>query len=166
MSSVAASHARTSALSELAAASTAPGAGYGANTPDWCANYDPALSLWKTAQTCFVEGSETFSETWPTAGMMRSGRSFRLAEWVPHTHETACFSWHTPTANDMKPAGQKEMDMVLRHMRGESVPNTYIRLRSQLAARSGQRLPANPTWLEWLMGFPIGWTETTPSETP
>lgn len=23
----------------------------------------------------------------------------------------------------------------------------------------------NPTWVEWLMGFPIGWTELKPSET-
>jgi hypothetical protein len=24
----------------------------------------------------------------------------------------------------------------------------------------------NPEWREWQMGFPIGWTETPPSETP
>ena len=24
----------------------------------------------------------------------------------------------------------------------------------------------NPTWVEWLMGFPIGWTDCEPSETP
>jgi hypothetical protein len=24
----------------------------------------------------------------------------------------------------------------------------------------------NPTWVEWLMGFPIGWTELPPSATP
>lgn len=24
----------------------------------------------------------------------------------------------------------------------------------------------NPTWVEWLMGFPIGWTDLDPSETP
>ena len=26
--------------------------------------------------------------------------------------------------------------------------------------------PLNPTFLEWLMGFPIGWTESAPLETP
>jgi hypothetical protein len=158
--------ARTLARSEHASELAVLGAASGANMPDWFASYDPDLSLWKTAQTCFVEGLETFSEVWPSAGMMRSGQSFRLAEWVPHTHATACFLWHTPTANEKKPAGHKDMDMVLRHMRGESVPNTYIRLRSQLAARSGLRLPANPDWLEWLMGFPIEWTVMMPSETP
>jgi hypothetical protein len=24
----------------------------------------------------------------------------------------------------------------------------------------------NPTWVEWLMGFPLGWTVLEPSETP
>jgi hypothetical protein len=26
--------------------------------------------------------------------------------------------------------------------------------------------PLNPTWVEWLMGFPEGWTDCEPSETP
>jgi hypothetical protein len=25
---------------------------------------------------------------------------------------------------------------------------------------------ANPMWIEWLMGYPIGWTELDASETP
>ena len=24
----------------------------------------------------------------------------------------------------------------------------------------------NPTWVEWLMGFPLGWTDLNASETP
>jgi hypothetical protein len=26
--------------------------------------------------------------------------------------------------------------------------------------------PVNPTWAEWLMGFPEGWTDVEDSETP
>lgn len=41
------------------------------------------------------------------------------------------------------------------------------KLRTPLRARkyplAGQ---LNPTWVEWLMGFPIGWTELNVSETP
>ena len=33
-----------------------------------------------------------------------------------------------------------------------------------LAARVGGQL--NPTWVEWLMGFPLGWTDLSASETP
>lgn len=32
------------------------------------------------------------------------------------------------------------------------------------AAEVGGQL--NPTWVEWLMGFPLGWTDLEPSETP
>ena len=35
---------------------------------------------------------------------------------------------------------------------------------SQLPDAVGGQL--NPTWVEWLMGFPIGWTDLEPSETP
>lgn len=26
--------------------------------------------------------------------------------------------------------------------------------------------PANPEWIEWLMGFPTGWTDVDPSAMP
>lgn len=46
------------------------------------------------------------------------------------------------------------------------------RERRQANGKTGLRLgeviggPTNPEWVEWLMGFPIGWTESGPSETP
>jgi hypothetical protein len=40
---------------------------------------------------------------------------------------------------------------------------TVIRRRSPPGTRYG---PLNPTWLEWLMGFPAGWTDVEPSATP
>lgn len=36
--------------------------------------------------------------------------------------------------------------------------------RRSMAAGNGGQL--NPTWVEWLMGFPIGWTDLNASETP
>ncbi len=36
--------------------------------------------------------------------------------------------------------------------------------RRSMASGSGGQL--NPTWVEWLMGFPIGWTDLKDSETP
>lgn len=36
--------------------------------------------------------------------------------------------------------------------------------RSNLNDASGGKL--NPTWVEWLMGFPLGWTALAPSEMP
>ena len=36
--------------------------------------------------------------------------------------------------------------------------------RRSMAAGNGGQL--NPTWVEWLMGFPLGWTDLNASETP
>jgi len=35
---------------------------------------------------------------------------------------------------------------------------------SDVVAKTGGQL--NPNWVEWLMGFPIGWTDLNASETP
>ena len=32
-------------------------------------------------------------------------------------------------------------------------------------ASLGESGPLNPEWVEWLMGFPVGWTELPHSET-
>lgn len=150
--------ARISAPSALAPGLTEMKADSGPNTPGSLANFDPATSSWRTSQLCLFGGLAEFSETWPRSGTMRSGSVFRRAQWLPHTHGTECGLWLTPTSNDRKPASQGEMDMMKRRMRGEVVKETYIRLRSQLAATEDRRLPPNPRWIEWLMGFPTGWT--------
>ena len=31
---------------------------------------------------------------------------------------------------------------------------------------SGAGGSLNPNWVEWLMGYPVGWTDLEPSETP
>ena len=69
----------------------------------------------------------------------------------------------TPNARDWKNATAKEWDN----------PKNTRNLNRQIAklsegeqsteARNGQ---LNPTWVEWLMGFPLGWTDLSASETP
>jgi hypothetical protein len=34
------------------------------------------------------------------------------------------------------------------------------------AMRAGNGGKLNPMWVEWLMGFPLGWTDLEDSETP
>lgn len=62
--------------------------------------------------------------------------------------------WMTPTANDAK---------------NSSLPPSQIKrkqLTSQIMkAEAGQPGQLNPEWVEWLMGFPIGWTDLNVSET-
>ena len=58
--------------------------------------------------------------------------------------------WPTPRSRDWK--GQTQ--------RGTDAPGDGI--CNALNVTGGQ---LNPTWVEWLMGFPIGWTDLEASET-
>lgn len=121
--------------------------------------YDHATSSLKTSQLSLYEDLTSSSPTFTSSGSMRNGQCFQRAQWVPHTHVKGCSFWHTPTTNDNKPAGRKEFEMTKRWLAGESgIPNTYMRLRSLVAARAGRIGRMNPMWTEWVMGFPKNWT--------
>jgi hypothetical protein len=72
---------------------------------------------------------------------------------------TAVQLWPTPAARDGFPRGYTAPCSAKRLAAGHSV---------QLPERMSmqERGPLNPTWVEWLMGFPLGWTDLEPSETP
>ena len=57
--------------------------------------------------------------------------------------------WPTPTTQDASNNGG---------------PSQYERNSLPLNAAVGGSL--NPTWVEWLMGFPLGWTALDASEMP
>ena len=64
----------------------------------------------------------------------------------------------TPTATDYKGApGVSLKKRAEKSKRG-------VRLPEELA-RCGDTGRLNPTWVEWLMGWPLGWTNLKPSET-
>lgn len=60
--------------------------------------------------------------------------------------------WPTPASRDYRHPNGKSHSERGREQEGEQLPN----------AVGG---PLNPTWVEWLMGFPAGWTDLEDSET-
>lgn len=64
--------------------------------------------------------------------------------------------WRTPQANEGTAGGS----MPARSPAG----GHSVYLRDQIREQDGGQL--NPMWVEWLMGFPIGWTDLGASETP
>lgn len=126
--------------------------GSGLSLRDSFAYYDRRSSCWRTSQGCLFAGLDPFSETWPRAGTTRSGTAFLRPPLVPLIAVTGCSSWPTPLARDEKGAAQRA-----RYGDESSLP----------AAIGGA---PNPTWLEWLLGFPPGWTLVSrarePSATP
>lgn len=63
----------------------------------------------------------------------------------------AAVKWRTPGAGEGRRGGQSPEE---RQAAGHSVT---------LTDQAGGQL--NPTWVEWLMGFPLGWTDCGDSET-
>lgn len=89
---------------------------------------------------------------------------FQLAPSLPDTVETGFSFWPTPSARDWK-------DTPGMAQEGTN-PDGSKRVRNdQLARRVYQTEGSgsgslNPAWVEWLMGYPDGWTDLEDSETP
>jgi hypothetical protein len=181
-----ASRARTSAL--LARAPGSPGLArvFGQSTPASLASYDPATSSWRTSQLSLLADSESFSGTWPRSGMTRSGTAYQLQPLAPLTAGIGSGSWPTPTKTDAEkgyasPPGDANdrgrqtlcgavnawatptawLGRRNSHAKGDARrwhnPERSNELSDQVAA-TGTTGPLNPTWVEWLMGFPLNWT--------
>jgi hypothetical protein len=156
--------------------------GSGPSSSEPFANYDPATSSWRTSQGSWLdeEAWGLSSEDWPRSGMTRSGTAFRQVPSAPLTGATASGSWPTPTARDWKDGSYCENVPVNgllgravwptpRAQNGEPRNHTVWRrpdgepqnLENAVAARDPELIGGalNPTWVEWLMGFPLGWTD-------
>jgi hypothetical protein len=131
------------------------------------AKYDPLTRLWKTLVPSRATGSAAFSETWPRSGSMRSGIAYQRPPLAHVTAETEHGSWPTPKARE---DGRTPEAWEKARMRGYEVrkakgisPGGPASSRGSLSVAvqiaEGRHGKLNPEWREWLMGFPIGWTE-------
>ena len=154
MSSAAGSRARTSALTATVRALLASAPGSGLNTRAWLASYDPALSSWRTLQSCWVEGSEKFSVRWPRSGMTQNGIAYGLRALDCPTTAIGFGLLPTPMASDFK---------------GGCKTGRLSELKHFLLLKFGMKYPP-VSLLTDMMGFPEGWAEITdhrkPSATP
>jgi hypothetical protein len=148
--------------------------------------YDPDSSLWRTHQCSLLGDLEQFSETWPQWGLMRDGECWEqrtLEQTIRGTESGLSERIPTPTARDGsgvrgKAAQERKgnpIDTVPIYVQkyptpvsrmwkdnGKS-PSELNRNTETLATKVGGSL--NPTWVEWLMGWPLEWTDLKPLET-
>ena len=154
----------------------------------WFAKYAQHLSLWKIPQLSLVEGLDVFSETWPRSGTMRNGMCLERTTSAPHTKGTEFGYWRTPTATECQRGIGKTLQIMSQgktytengrqiqitldaqarlYQCQETFPtprafmhkdSTTNRGKSNLGEVVGGKL--NPDWVEWLMGWPIGWTDS------
>ena len=145
--------------------------------------YDPSMRLWKTHQ-CSLQGDlEPFSETWPQWGLMRDGECWEQVTLEQTTRGTESGlsqeieKFPTPQVADAKSSKiQKGFQQNLTHYihktkfptptshnsKEGAYPAEYTRKTPSLATHAGGKL--NPMWVEWLMGWLLGWTDLKPLE--
>jgi len=103
--------------------------------------------------------SGSLQEMWPTPrasmGMNDSVESAKRqveAKGYKAKLEQAVAIWPTPTARDYK-GGRKPETLA---QKGRNETNS---LPDAVNAQMGKTGSLNPTWVEWLMGYPEGWTD-------
>jgi hypothetical protein len=125
------------------------------------AKYSLDSCSWKTHQCSLLEGLEEFSETWPQWGLMRNGECWEQLTLERHIRGTEFGSLQkmpTPTASDSKRTPIKE---------GYANKPSRVGTPDDLAkwALRDSGLPhgrLEPLMWEWMMGWPLGWTDLKP----
>lgn len=151
--------AKTLATQGNALESTENAAAYGLSTLELLASYDPITSSWKTSQLCLDGELSEFSATWPRSGMTRNGVASPLPTLARRTAENVSGLWPTPQASDTRDRGNLSSGAIKRRRE----KGKQIMLSQSVSEVSGN---LNPTWVEWLMGFPLGWTALDVSAMP
>ena len=159
---------------------------FGQNSLGLLAKYDHASHSWRTFQLSLFEEEPESLETLPKSGMTVSGKLWEQTMWAHHTGGRESGLWPTPTARDGKsgkgkqPRQCSELNSTVERMwptpRAQDAKHgaatewelntdhagTRDSLRVQVEHRkteveAGGSL--NPAWVEWLMGYPSGWTD-------
>jgi len=96
----------------------------------------------------------------PTCNMVSGGPNHNSPQVLAGNHGInlagAVMKWPTPQASDNRNRGNADTPAIARRIAaGKQVMLTMTVSGGQL----------NPTWVEWLMGWPLGWTDLKPLAT-
>jgi len=141
------------------------------------AKLDLDTLLWKIPQCSLLEDLEQSLEIWPKWGSMRNGECFPQPMLERTTKESEFgfvpnneTFFHTPCTTGIDGGSNSRKALKKRKaewptpLSSEHKGNQKIRENRQngLTALVGGRL--NPMWVEWLMGWHLGWTDLKPLE--
>jgi len=154
------------------------------------ARFDPDSHLWRTVQCSLLEDLNESLQTLPQWGMTVGGELYLLPTLVQSTNENEYGLSLVPTptsstggANHNSPstlAGKRyTMNLAgfaqkypIRNMWGTpKAQDSRHALRDRGKGNLGEQVSGlhnggklNPTWTEWLMGWPLEWTDLKPLE--
>lgn len=157
-----ASRVRTFPQRAKARESTGHEAGCGQSSRVLLARLDPNTLLWKTRQCSLFVDLDECLETFPRWGMTQGGFLWELTMWAHPTGASESGFWRIPTplASD---GSEQQANSKVRHLRRakfgvrvHSVPYWILK---------NYNMRFTPTMSEWLMGYPISWTDLKPLAT-
>jgi len=126
----------------------------------WLAKYDPSSCSWKTAQCSLLGDSIECLQTLPRSGMTRNGLLWDAPNLEQNIKGTEFGLWGTPTTSqDFKP---------IRKLAPSEASGKHGTI---LVGSIGKEYPhligryLKPLVTEYLMGWPIGWTDLKPLAT-
>ena len=129
--------------------------GCGQSSHEFFAIYDQGSRCWRTSQGCLFEELMRFSDRWPKSGSMRNGKLFRRPRLVPISLAKEYLSLPVmprPVACDGKGTGRQQNKMLRRRHGGAFNLRDFFSWYYKL-------LYPPVILVEYLMGFPIGWTD-------
>jgi hypothetical protein len=138
--------------------------------PNAFAWFDHDSHCWKTLQGTFLSDSEMSKPIWPRSGTTHNGIAYQRQ---PSAHRTSAteysLSLHgnmewtpTATANQMAPSMRQRNPGLRLWPTPLARDHKGVGMKGQLPTTVSQWEGSgslNPEWVEWLMGFPIGWTD-------
>jgi len=155
---------------------------YSMNSSESYAWYDQDSSSWKTSQRSLLTGWTPFSESFTRQGTMQNGHVFQRQWLEPVTSETGGGLLPTPLASDperkakFKQGGTPLMGALLPTPRASEwkgcgqvgskssldwAEKGYLSgvLNETCSPQIGEATHLNPSFVEEMMGYPIGWTD-------
>jgi len=159
-------------------------AGFGQKWPESLAKYDQNSRSWRTAQCLLFEDLTECLAIFPRWGMMHDGELWELTMSAHLTEENesgllpdGVNFFHTPNTNGLdggsnsRKALKKRQDMMWPSPRTRGLcggTGHKEMLIQKIGKEEGVKIfnggTLNPNWVEWLMGWPIGWTDLKPLE--
>ena len=162
---------------------------YGLGSEMPLAHYDPLTQSWKMSEDISLWGDYKSLESLPKSGITLNGELYQQPAWVRPIDETELSLWPTPTTQEIEHPNAIWNDKMRRvapngsthsinladavqkwntpqahdakHLYSKPKASGQQMLSNQIYAKdattAGGKL--NPEWVEWLMGFPAGWTD-------
>jgi hypothetical protein len=148
---------------------------FGPRARDPFASYDLAASAWVARPAEAGERPTVeFCGSWPKAGLVSRRRACPLVDSGHAAQQSPARRWPTPNAK-VSNFGERPLSWLKRRERlkkkryngnGAGMPLAIaVQIGASWSAASSEsalpsaRAQLNPAWVEWLMGFPFGWSE-------